>query len=283
MIAVKILTGLMPASRRRVAAAAGLALAAALRGAGRFEVAEVYAWRGTPDAAYVGGGKINVELGRHVGSVDAIAEEFRKMWDGVTLTLTGTLGRVKLSVDIDIYAGEHVPVRAAITSEGVDVLAEPRGHVGGDVVESFYELFDLEREKMRELVEELTAEMHRMELEVEMYVGTKTRPLWILVARMYALRDYSFAPEDAAPLWYRPWAVQMTRDLHKLLPPELKTRRTKRAIRAAAPELLKRLRRFYDVKLYEDAMQLIPLSTKSHRDAVAELRHALMKAVIGNA
>jgi len=274
MIAVKILTGLMPASQRRVAAAVGLALAVALKRVSRFEVAEVYAWRGTPDAAYIGGGKINVELGRHVdaSSVDVIAEEFRKKWDGITLTLTGMLGRARLGVDIDIYVNERIPVRAAITSEGVEVLAEPRGHLKDKVVESFYELFDFEREKMKTLVEELTAEMRRVELEVEMYIGTRTRPLWSLVMRVHALRDYSFAPEDAAPLWYRPWTVQMVRDLYKLLPPELKTRNTRRA---AVPELLKRLRQFYDVELYKDAVWLIPHSTKSHRDAVAELRHML--------
>jgi hypothetical protein len=107
MIAVKILTGLMPASRRQAAATAGLVLAAALKRAGRFEVAEVYVWRGTPDAAYVGGRKINVELGHYV--VDAVAEEFRKKWDGITLTLAGRLGGAELGVDIDIYANERSP------------------------------------------------------------------------------------------------------------------------------------------------------------------------------
>jgi hypothetical protein len=191
------------------------------------------------------------------------------------VTLSGELGRVELGVDIDIYANERIPVRAAITSEGVEVLAEPRGHVKNKIVESFYELFDVEHEKMKALIEELDAEMRRVELEVEMYIGTRTRPLWSLAARMYASRGYSFAPEDAAPLWYRPRAVQMARDLYKLLPPELKTRGARRAARAAAPELLRRLRQFYDVELYKDAMRLIPHSTKSHRDAVAELRRIL--------
>jgi hypothetical protein len=172
-------------------------------------------------------------------------------------------------------------VRAAITSEGVDVLAEPRGYIEGKVVESFYELFDFDCEKMRALIQELTAEMRRVELEVEMYVGTRTRPLWSLVARMYALRDYSFAPEDAAPLWYRPWTVQMARDLYKLLSPGLKTRDARRAAKAAAPELLRHLRQFYDVELYKDAVRLIPHSTKSHRDAVAELRRILTEAAKG--
>jgi hypothetical protein len=249
-----------------------LALAAAFKRAGRFEVAEVYAWRGVPDAAYAGGEKIGVELSRRAdaGAVEAIARLRR--WDGVTAALNGRLGRAELSVDIDIYASGRIPVHAAITSEEVEVLAEPRGHVEDRVVESFYELFDVEHEKMRALVEELTAEMSRVELEVETYTGTRTRPLWRLAARMYALRDYSFAPEDAMPLWYRPWTVQMARDLHRLLPPELKTRGTRRA---AAPELLEHLRQFYDVKLHEDAVRLIPHSTKSHRDAAAELRRIL--------
>jgi hypothetical protein len=280
MIAVKILTGLVPASRRRVAAALGLALAVALKRVGRFEAAEVYTWRGAPDAACMGE-KINIELNRRLdaGAVDAVAEEFHKKWDGVTLTLTGRLGRAKLSVDIDIYTNERVPVRAAITGEGVDVPAEPRGRVEDEVIESFYELFDFEREKMKALVEELTAEMSRVELEVEMYTGRKTRPLWRLAARMYALRDYSFAPEDAAPLWYRLWTVQMARDLYKLLPSELKTHNARKAVRVVAPELLKHLRQFYDVELHKDSLRLIPHSTKSHRDAVAELRRILTEAV----
>ena len=41
-------TGLRPASRRRASAALGLDLAAALRRAGIFDVAE--AWKGVPDA-----------------------------------------------------------------------------------------------------------------------------------------------------------------------------------------------------------------------------------------
>jgi hypothetical protein len=258
----------------------GLALAVALRRAGRFEAAEVYAWRGTPDAAYVGGEKVCIELGRRVDAGGAVADAAARLrrWDGITVALRGELGQAELGVDVDIYASERVPVRAAVTSEGVEVLAEPRGHVGDRAIESFYELFDVEREKMRALVEEFVAEMRRVELEVEMYTGTRTRPLWRLAARVYAMRCFSFAPEDAAPLWYRPWAVQVARDLYKLLPPGLRTSGAKRAVRTAAPELLKRLRRFYDVKLYEDAMQLIPLSTKSHRDAVAELRRILTEA-----
>jgi hypothetical protein len=34
-------------------------------------------------------------------------------------------------------------MRAGITNEGVGVLAEPRGHIGDEVVDSFYELFDV--------------------------------------------------------------------------------------------------------------------------------------------
>jgi len=43
-------TGLRPASHRRASAALGLALAAALRGAGNFDAAEAEAWKGVPDA-----------------------------------------------------------------------------------------------------------------------------------------------------------------------------------------------------------------------------------------
>ena len=172
-------------------------------------------------------------------------------------------------------------MRAGIVDEGVDVLAEPRGHVRDRVVESFYELFEVE--EMRTVVEELTAEMRRMELKVATYGGVKTHPLWRLVAGIYALWSYGFAPEDAVPLWYRPWIKQMAKELYKLAPPGLRELAglcgMRRAVEGAAPELLRRLQRHYYVKTYEDALQLVPLSAEAHRDAVAELRDAVTLAV----
>jgi len=275
MIAVKISgprAELAPAVRRRVAVALGLALAVALKRAGSFEGVEARSWRGVPDVAYVGGEKVDIELGRRVdvGVVESIAG--RKKWDGITVTLNGELGKVKLGVDIDIYADEYVPVRAGITDEGLDVLAEPRGHVGGGVVESFYELFDVEHERMRAVVEEFIAEMRRVALKAAC-------PLWRAAARVYALRDYGFAPEDAMPLWYRPWIAQMARDLYRMAPPGLRELAgpygMRRIVKGVAPELLKRLERYYDVKPHEDALQLIPLSAEAHRGAVADLRDVL--------
>jgi hypothetical protein len=104
MIVMKILkprTGLMPTSLRRIAIALGLALAIALKRVGNFKI-EARAWRGAPDTAYVNGEKVDLELGRHVDIdvVDNIAREFRhKKWDGITVTLDGELGKVKLGID----------------------------------------------------------------------------------------------------------------------------------------------------------------------------------------
>ncbi len=287
MIAIKILKpriGLAPMSRRRAAAALGLALAAALKRAGRFEHVETRAWRGAPDAAHISGEEVDVELSRHVdiGVVESIAKKLRR-WDGVTVALDGRLGAVELGVEIDIYAGGHVPVLAGILKETIDVLAEPRGHVGGDVVESFYELFDVEREGMKAVFEEFVAEMCNAELKVATYVEVETRPLWRLVAGVYALRDYSMAPEGAAPLWCRPWIRQMARYLYRLAPLGLRELVGHYGMRIAVenvvPELLKHLAWYYDVKLYEDALQLVPLSARAHRDAVAELRRILVEAM----
>ncbi len=285
MIAAEVLqVGLAPAGRRRAAAAIGLALAVALRRAGSFERIEARAWRGVPDVAHVSGEEVDVELGRHVDvdAVEGVAEKLRR-WDGVTVALGGRLGAVELGVEIDIYASERVPVLAGIVEEGVDVLAEPKGHVGGEVVESFYELFDVERGKMKEVVEELVAEVRRVELEVATYAGAKTRPLWRLVAGVYALRDYSFAPEDAMLLWCRPWIRQMAKYLYRMAPTGLRELAgpygMRRAVEGAAPELLNYLAKHYDVKLHEDAVQLIPLSAESHRNAVAELRRMLAEAM----
>ena len=287
MIAIKILkprAGLAPASRRRAAAALGLALAAALRRVGRFERVEARAWRGVPDAAHIRGEEVDVGGGVDADVVDSIAEGFRRRrWDGLTLMLKGELGTAKLGVDVDIYASEYVPMKAGIAEEGVDVFAEPRGHVGDAVVESFYELFDVEYEKMRAVVEELVAEMKRVELKAATYAEARTYPLWRLAAKIYAMRGYSFSPEGAVPLWCRPWVRQMARHLYRLAPPGLRELAgpygMAKIVRGAAPELLKYLAGRYDVKLHEDALQLIPLSVAHHREAAAELRDALAEAM----
>ena len=287
MIAVKILkprTELTPMSRRRAAAALGLALAVALKRAGSFELVEARTWRGAPDVAHISGEEVDVALSRHVDVdvVEGIAKKLRR-WDGVTVSLSGRLGTTELGIDIDIYADERVPVQAGITSEGVSILAEPRGHRGGVVVESFYEMFDVEREEVKTVFEEFVAEMCNVELKVAAHAEAKTHPLWRLVAEVYALRGYSFAPEDAMPLWYRPWAKQVAGYLYRLSPPGLRElagpHGMKKVVEDAAPELLKYLAQYYDVKLREDALQLIPLSAKAHRDAVAGLKNVLAQAM----
>jgi hypothetical protein len=220
MIVVKMLrlkTELTPASRRRIAAALGLALATALMRVGRFEHVETRAWRGVPDVAHISGEEVDVELSRHVDidAVERIAKQL-KCWDGVTVMLNGRLGVAELGVDIDVYASEYVAAQAGIINEKVDVLAEPRGHVGHIVIESFYELLDVECEKMKTVFEEFVVEMCNTKLNVATYAVLDARPLWSLVAEVYALRSYSLAPEDAVPMWYRPWIRQMARYLYRL-------------------------------------------------------------------
>jgi hypothetical protein len=275
MIAVKILKpqrGLTPMSQRRVATALGLALAVALQRVGRFERVEIHAWRGVPD---VEGERIYIELGNRIdiGVVDGIAR--RRGWDGVTVTLDGELGAVKLGIDIDIYASENVPVWAGIVERRINILAEPRGHVGGRVIESFYELFDVEHEKMGAVVGELSAEMRR--------VAVGERPLWRLAEAVYAMRNYGFVLEDVIPLWYRPWIRQFAKDLYKLAPLGLRELvgpyGMRRVVESIAPDLAKHLEKYYEVKLYVDAIQLIPPSTSAHRRAVADLREVLAQAM----
>jgi len=295
MIGIKILkprTGLMPISQRRITIALGLALAIALKRIGDFEIMEARAWRGAPDTAYVNGEKVDIELGRHVDIdiVNNLAREFRgKKWDGITVTLNGELGKAKLGIDIDMYANEYVPERAGIINEGLEVLAEPRGYIGDEVIDSFYKLFDVEYEKMRAVIEELIAEIHYVELKVATYTGVRTYPLWRVTARVNAIHNYSFAPENAIPLWYKPWIRQITRDLYRLPPPGLGKlvglHGMRRIIKDVALGLRKYLERYYIVTLRpnENAVQLIPRasspSTQNHRNAIAGLKNILTEAM----
>ena len=255
MIAIKMLdprVELTPVSRRRAVVALGLALAAALERVGRFERVETRMWRGVPDTAHVSGKRVDAELSCRVdvGAVEDIAGELRR-WNGVTLALSGVLGRAELGVEIDIYASKYVPVQAGIVNEGVDVLAEPRGRVGGYVVESFYELLDAEREEVKAVFEEFVAEMCNVELKAAVHAEAEPRPLWRLAAEVYALRDYSFASEDAAPLWLRPWVRQMSKYLYRLAPPGQKELvglyGVRRVVGSTAPELLKYMSQHFDV------------------------------------
>jgi hypothetical protein len=297
MIGIKVLkprTGLMPRSYRRISTALGLALAIALNRASKFKfnVKEACAWRGTPDTVYIKCDPINIELGRHVDMdlAGKIAEEFgRKRWDGVTVTLNGELGKAKLEVDIDIYANEYVPLRAGITNERLEVLAEPRGYIDDEVIDNFYELFDLEYDNMRAVIEELTAEMYFVELKVATYTGVRTYKLSEATARVVALRNYSFTPEDTIPLWYRPWTRQIARTLYTLTPPGLGRLVGHYGMRSIvndiAPELRRYLERYYEVieRPSEKAIQLIPKatspSTQNHRKAITELREILKEAM----
>lgn len=107
--------------------------------------------------------------------------------------------------------------------------------------------------------------------------------------RVNAIHNYSFAPENAIPLWYRPWIRQITRDLYRLPPPGLRRlvglHGVRRIIRNVAPELRKYLERYYIVRLkpHENAMQLIPRasspSTQSRRNAIAGLKNILTEAM----
>ena len=295
MIGISVLkprTGLMPRSYRRISTALGLSLATALNKVGNFRVKEACAWRGTSDVAIFKCDPVNIELGRHVNTdlAGKIAEEFgRKRWDGVTVTLNGELGKAKLEVDIDIYANEYVPLRLGITNEGLEVLAEPRGYINDEVIDNFYELFDLEYDDMRAVIEELTAEMYFVELKAATYTGVRTYKLSEATARVVALRNYSFTPENTIPLWYRPWARQIARTLYTLTPPGLRRLVGHYGMRSIvndiAPELRRYLERYYEVieRPSEKAIQLIPKatspSTQNHRRAVTELRKILTEAM----
>jgi len=153
-------TGLRPASHRRASAALDLALTAALRRAGNFDVAEAEAWKGVPDAVKE---TFTVDI-KHVEeeAIKTIAERLSRH-SGVTIKMQGKLGRAELAVDIDIYAHEYVPALAGILHEPAEMLAEPRGRVNERPITSFHQLLDEEYEAMKTLAVELFAELHMAE------------------------------------------------------------------------------------------------------------------------
>ena len=283
MILIKVWrprAGLKPRSYRRVSAALGLSLASALTRLG-FRVSEAYAWRGTPDAAAE---KLDVEIKRD--AVREIAQRLERL-SGVTITLEGRLGPAELAVDVDIYADSRVPVLAAATKEEAEVLAEPRGYAGETPIHSFYQLLDIAPEDVKALLDELLREIHYKELKVATYAGVRTHPLWRLTARISATRDST--PEDAVPLWYRPWTRQLAKDLYRASPPELRRLLgppgMQKAVKDMAHNLLKYLQQYYEVehRAHEGALVLFPkpssLLTESHRRATAALRGLLREAL----
>jgi hypothetical protein len=291
MIAVKTWkprTGLRPTSYRRVSAALGLALAAALRRAGKFDAVRAEAWKGVPDAVKE---TFDVDVRHHVDedAIGAVAERLAK-YSGVTIALQGMLGNVELAVDIDIYAHEYVPVLAGILDEGAEVLAEPRGRAGGRPITSFYQLFDVEHEAMKTLAEWLAAELHAMQLRVATGTGVRTYPLWRLAARIHATHEYSAHPRYAIPLWYRPWARQLARSLYALAPSQLRRLAGPagliRVVRENDKLILSYLARHYVVIMRhaENAIQLIPKPssppTQSHQKAVETLAEAVTNAMM---
>ena len=286
MILIKVWrppAGLRPRSYRRVSAALGLSLATALLRRG-FGISEAYAWRGTPDVAAE---TLDVEIrGVDEDAVGKIAQKLEKL-SGVTVTLVGRLGPAELSVDVDIYADRRVPVFISATREEAEVLADPVGYADETSIHSFYHLLNIAPDAVKSLLGELLREIHYAELKVATYTGVRTHPLWRLTAKICAARGS--APEDAVPLWYRPWTRQLARDLYRAASPELARLvgppGMRRIARRLARDLLRYLRRFYEVeeRRPEDALVLFPKPSsppaETHRKAVATLRDMLNEAM----
>jgi len=250
---------------RKTAVALGFALAVALKKVAEFEINEVA----------LGNKRINVQLN---AVTDDIVKKFaNEKWREMVVELTGTLGGVRLKATINIYADECTPVRRGIVEKGANVLAELKNHTEDTV--SFYELFDAEREKMRTVVEEFVVAMSRMH-----YMG--------YVARVYAARNDNFAPEDTIPLLSN--FTQFANYLYELSPPGLRElvgfSGIQNAIKDVKPELSKYLEKYYTVRWWrlqkrkktnqhDNAIQLVPLSTESHRGAVVGLRNILAETM----
>jgi ribosomal protein S17E len=244
---------------KKTAVASGLALAVALKRIGNFEEVGV-----ALDGKRVG---INLDAG------DDVKELANNRWNQITVTLTGMFGSVRLGVDINVYANECFRVWKNIGNEVANVVAKPRSHTGGKVIQSFYELFDIEHEKMKAFVEEFITEIS--------HTGYRK-----YVAGVYATLDGNLkSPEGTMPLLSN--FTQFSRYLYMLSPPGLRELAgfggMENVVKDTAEELLKYLGSYYMAKKYtddqHDIIQLIPLSTKSHKDAVAGLRNILTETM----
>ena len=273
----------------------------AIHRVGNVEGLRACVWRRHPALAYVGKCReVKVEVPKALdeaeGVVKALAEELDKepstLPRGVILSIEAALGPAELGIDIDIYSDEEVPRALGITAEPAAVIAEPRGYIGEESVDNFYQLASYEEaaDYLRQLAKELYRQAAATHLKAATYAGVRQYALSDLVAWVKASRNYALDLRNAIPLYYNPWRRHLARDMYALAPEEYKRlagpsglRKALREARAAVREYLKKN---YEVEVRPSRMGELMLlyprraspPAKAHGAAVEALKEALERA-----
>lgn len=293
--------GLKPRSARKAALYLGIGTVIAIDKVGEVKSQKACLWRRHPALAYVGKCReVKVDIPNALdeaeGAVEALAEELDKeapnLPRGVTLSIEAALGPSELGIDIDIYSDEEVPRALGTTAEPAAVIAEPRGYIGEEPVDSFYQLAASEEAAycLRQLARELYRQAAATHLKAATYAGVRQYALSDLVAWVKASRNYALDLPNAIPLWYNPWPRQIAKDLYALAPEEYRRlagapglRKALKEARAAVKEYLKKS---YEVDVRKSRMGELMLlyprraspPAKAHEAAVEALREALGRA-----
>lgn len=290
--------GLKPRSARKAALYFGIGTVIAIHKVGKVESLKACVWRRYPAMAYVGKCReVEVEipsaLDEAEGAVEVLAEELDKeapnLPRGVTLSIEAALGPAELGVDIDIYSDEEVPRALGTTAEPAAVIAEPRGYIGEESVDSFYQLAASEEatHHLRQLARELYRQAAATQLKAAAYAGVRQYALSDLVAWVKASRNYALDLPHAIPLWYNPWPRQIAKDLYALAPERYKRLTGLAGMRIAVKHIgdavKEYLKKSYEVDVRRsrmgELMLLYPRTpAKAHEAAVEALREALGRA-----
>ena len=215
----------------------GLALAVALKRIAKVESERACLWQWHPSAAYLGKCKeVPMEIPRTLSDAADLVENAVDLTTpqqrdrgapaprGITITMQASIATAELAIDIDIYSDEEVPRALGITDEPAAVIAEPRGYIGEESVDSFYQLAASEEaaDHLRQLAKELYRQAAATHLKAATYAGVRQYALSDLVAWVKASRNYALDLRNAIPLYYNPWRRHLARDMYALAPEKYK-------------------------------------------------------------
>ena len=205
--------------------------------------------------------------------------------------MRASIASAELAVDIDIYSDEEVPRALGITDEPAAVIAEPRGYIGEESVDSFYELIGEEEttQHIRNLINEFYTQAAATDVKAATYAGVRQYALSDFVAWVKASRNYALDLRNAIPLYYNPWRRHLARDMYALAPERYKRLAGPAGMRIAVKRIddaaLEFLQRYYETSLHRKRLMLLyprrrSPPTQAHEEAVGALAGALESAFV---